>query len=444
MKLRVEQEAWAGFSDALRQEPVLESAGIILTEAVGPDRDALVARHFFVLPDEGYIVRERDRIQIHPVALNRYARQARVEGLSILTVHTHPGTTEPWFSPADDIGDARLMPSFEQQMPGPHGSLVIAGKSGEVVARAWRDGERGPMVVRIVGQTIRTMLAGTAGGSSEGWFARQRLALGPHGQATLRGLHVGVVGLGGTGSVTAMQLAHMGVRRLTLVDGDRLESSNVSRVVGASSAAGAGSLSKVDVVRRYIEQLGIECDVHAVEGDLGGQVPANDLLACDVIMSCVDRHTPRALLNRLAYDSLIPVVDMGSAFRVDHHGAVVASAGRVVVVGPGRPCLACWGHIDARQLHVEALPEGERASLQAEGYIEGADVPQPSVMPFNTMLSGAAVIELLRLVTGFAGAENPPNRLAFDFENGVIRRNQLVAGNSCCICGSTSSEAQSA
>jgi len=55
------------------------------------------------------------------------------------------------------------------------------------------------------------------------------------------------------------------------------------------------------------------------------------------------------------------------------------------------------GHIDPEALRIEALSADERAALAKEGYVTGADIAQPSVMPFNTRIAGAAVIELLRL-----------------------------------------------
>jgi hypothetical protein len=104
------------------------------------------------------------------------------------------------------------------------------------------------------------------------------------------------------------------------------------------------------------------------------------------------------------------------------------------VVGPGRPCLSCWGHIDPRRMRVESLSEVDRAREAADGYVQGADIPQPSVIAFNTMIAGAAVIELLRLTTGFAGTEDPPPRLAFDFATGTVRRNTLAGSEACTIC----------
>ena len=125
---------------------------------------------------------------------------------------------------------------------------------------------------------------------------------------------------------------------------------------------------------------------------------------------------------------------MGSAFRVDTDGRITAGSGRVVVVGPGRRCLACWGHIDPNRMRVESLPEKDRAREVEDGYIDGAEIAQPRVVAFNTTVAGAAVVELMRLVTAFAGADNPPMRLSFDFETGTVRRNCLAQEHACRIC----------
>ncbi len=229
------------------------------------------------------------------------------------------------------------------------------------------------------------------------------------------------------------QLAHLGFGRITVIDADTVEESNVSRIIGATSAD-VGTEHKVSVASRYATRLALGTCVSALRGHLGVSVSTTAIDSCDVVLSCVDRQTPRALLNRLAYEKAVPMIDMGSAFRVDMSGKVVAAAGRVVVVGPDRPCLACWGHLDPSRLRIEALSPEDRARQAAEGYVDGADIPQPSVIAFNTMVAGAAVIELLRLVTGFAGADEPPTRLSFDFESGTVRRNRLPGSQRCSIC----------
>jgi hypothetical protein len=269
--------------------------------------------------------------------------------------------------------------------------------------------------------------------ANEPWFVRQTLALGARGQAALRRLRVGVIGLGGIGSVVSLQLAHLGVGELVLIDGDLVEASNLSRIEGATKDD-VGRSHKVDVAARYARALGLVRQVACRDAFLG---PEHDplLATYDVVVSYVDRQTPRAVLNRVAYRSLVPVIDLGTVFRVDGKGTIVADAGRVVVVGPGRPCLAYWGHLDPHALRIEALSDADRESEIRAGYIEGADEPQPSVMAFNTFVAGAGVAELVRLATAFAGAEPPPVRLAFSFTEGTVRRNTIAENSRCSICG---------
>lgn len=435
MIIRIEETMWAALAAHLLARSDVETAAILLADAITGDGDTVLAvRSWEPVADDGYLIRHVDQIRIDPVAINRLVRPARERGLTVLTIHSHPMALDAWFSHADDLGDARLLPSFARLVPGvPHGSMVLA-RSGAVVARALVDGALVEAAVRTVGRTTSTRSAGGSGDHADGRFARQVLALGVDGQRALRGLRAGVVGLGGVGSVVCAQLAHLGVGEIIAVDGDLVEASNVSRILGVQ-AGDVGAVTKVEVARRYVALSGLPVTLRAVEQYLRRSDDVRRLADCDVIFSCVDRHTPRALLNRLAYEALVPVIDMGSGFRVDLAGHLVGAAGRVVVVGPGRPCLACWGHIDPDALRVEALSADERAALAQEGYVTGADIPQPSVMPFNTMIAGAAVIELLRLVTAFAGAEEPPQRLAFQFAEGTVRRNSLADVPICQTCG---------
>ncbi|MGC4052853.1 MAG: ThiF family adenylyltransferase [Paludibaculum sp.] len=432
MKLRIPESRWKPFVDELCSRRDVETAGIILAEHLYGS-DVLLARDMIPFPEAGYLVRRIDQLRLDPLTLNRVIRPARDLGLSVLTVHTHPGTDRPWFSAADDRGDARLIPSLLTQMTGPHGSLVVAGNSGIPAGRVWSEtGIKADLNTWTVGRTLRNP-SGTGMLEHDGpWFDRQRLALGESGQKVLHGLHVVVVGLGGTGSVIFTQLVHLGVGRITVVDGDRVEKSNVSRIVGAT-VQDAGKTWKVDVAARYAAAVGLGTEVSCLRGHLGRDIPKKNIEGSDLAFSCVDKHFPRALLNRLSYERAMPLIDMGSAFRVDG-GRVVAGAGRVVIVGPSRPCLACWGHIDPNRIRTESLSASDRAREIADGYIEGAEVAQPSVVAFNSTVAGAAVVEFLRTVTGFAGTENAPMRLNFDFMKGTVRRNTLPASVGCKIC----------
>jgi hypothetical protein len=433
MKLRIAEQSWSLLCEQLLARKDVESAGLLLGEPTQTAAGTVIAvREALALADDAYRVRRRDQLSLDPVALNRLTRCARDQGWSVFTIHTHPGATEPWFSAADDAGDARLMASLTCQIPdAPHGSIVLVD-NGTAIARAFAANALSKEItLQIVGRSLRT--ASPAVASGEPWFARQELALGARGQGQLRGLRVGVVGLGGIGSLVSLQLAHLGVGELVLFDGDIVEPSNLSRVAGATKEDVCGTY-KVDIAARYAESLGLVRQVEAHPAFIG-PTHAPLLASCDVIVSCVDRQTPRAMLNRLAYQYLVPVIDLGTAFRVDATGAIVGDSGRVVVVGPGRPCLACWGHLDPHALRIEALSVAERDGEVRAGYIEGAIEEQPSVVAFNALVAGAGVVEMLRLATAFAGVESPPLRLAFSFAEGTVRRNILAASHRCGICG---------
>ena len=432
MKLRISETLWASLRAQLFVRNDVETAGLMLVEAnKTPGGTVGLVREAFALPENAYTIRRRDQISIDPVALNRLTRPARDRGWGVFTIHTHPGASAAWFSHADDAGDARLMPSLACQMPNaPHGSLVVVD-NGHVVARSFEsNGATEAMEVRTVGKTLSTPNSTPV--QSEAWFARQELALGRSGQARLRQVRVAVIGLGGIGSVVTMQLAHLGVGELVLIDGDVVEASNLSRIVGARQDDVART-AKVEVARRYAESLGFS-RVETIPNYLGTEHEAL-LASCDVIFSCVDRQLPRALLNQIAYRYLVPTIDLGTVFRVDESGFMTSDAGRVVVIGPGRPCLSCWGHIDPHALRIESLAATDREALAREGYIEGAHEAQPSVMAFNTLVAGAGVMEFMRLVTAFAGAQSPPNRMAFSFSEGTVKRNALVGNGECRICG---------
>jgi molybdopterin/thiamine biosynthesis adenylyltransferase len=431
MKLRIAETAWDALKAQLLAREDVETAGILLGRHVGTGAgEAVAVEHSFALPDEAYRVRQPDQISIDPVEFNRLTRPARDHGLSIFTIHTHPGAREAWFSAADDAGDSRLMPSLSCQVPRvPHGSLVLAS-SGAVAARSFTPtGQVRDVDLQVVGRTA--MSSAVRPIRAESWHARQELALGTAGQAHLRHLRVAIVGLGGIGSVVAMQLGHLGIGELVLIDGDVVEASNVSRIVGARTAD-VGK-PKVEIASRYASDLGFTRHVECVAQLLSPQHEAL-FASCDIVVSCVDRMTPRALVNRWAYRHLVPVVDLGVAFRVGGSGRIVADAGRVVVVGPGRPCLACWGHLNPDELRREAQSEEDRARDVVAGYLEGVEEPQPSVMAFNTLVAGAGVIEVMRLATGFAGTDSPPLRMAFSFSEGTVRRNALASTHRCKIC----------
>jgi molybdopterin-synthase adenylyltransferase len=139
-------------------------------------------------------------------------------------------------------------------------------------------------------------------------YSRQVLfrPLGPQGQQRLAGAHAAIIGVGATGAATASLLARAGVGRLTLIDRDFVEPSNLQRQVLFDEADAAAALPKAEAARRHIAAFNAGIQVSAQVADL---VPGNvhELLAgADLLLDGTDNFETRYLLNDYAVASGLP------------------------------------------------------------------------------------------------------------------------------------------
>lgn len=268
---------------------------------------------------------------------------------------------------------------------------------------------------------------------TRGAHERQILALGEEGHARLRAARVGVVGLGGTGSHVIQQLLHLGVGTVVAMDPDRVESSNLSRLVGARLTDAQNTVPKADVVRRLAQEVGGFTHVRSSEGNVVDDAVARDLAAgVDVIFGCTDTAWSRLVLNALAFAYSIPVVDIGVELQAEG-----SMGGRVTIAGPDAGCLWCTGVIDERRLRAEQSPPAIREAQRALGYVPDLDVPEPSVVSINGVVASIAVTEVLdRLVRFRPAGTMPAATLLYRLSDGTVRRVAAQAGR-CSFCSGT-------
>lgn len=93
-------------------------------------------------------------------------------------------------------------------------------------------------------------------------FSRSIPLIGEDGLARLAACRVTVVGLGGVGGYVVEVLARSGVGALTLIDGDKVEESNLNRQIAALSKD-IGRY-KAEVLAERVEQINPRCKVNAV------------------------------------------------------------------------------------------------------------------------------------------------------------------------------------
>jgi hypothetical protein len=90
-----------------------------------------------------------------------------------------------------------------------------------------------------------------------------------------------------------------------------------------------------------------------IRASVTDEKPAQALLSCDVIFGCTDTQWSRTVLNTLAYQHYLPVLDLGVELQLSG-----AMGGRVAWLSPGSACLWCLNILDAERVRIEQLPAG--------------------------------------------------------------------------------------
>jgi hypothetical protein len=245
-----------------------------------------------------------------------------------------------------------------------------------------------------VGRTVRTVSAQIEKQFSRQTFDRQIRAFGESGQKTLAAIKIGIVGLGGTGSVVAQQLTYLGVKRFLLIDFDRADQSNFNRLVGATFQQ--VSAQKVQIAAEYITQIRNSSEVDAVVGSVLDEATAKRLLECDFVFCCTDNHGSRAVVQQMVYQYYLPCIDMGVVI-TSQDGAVTHIGARVQMMAPGLPCLTCGNLLDADLVRYDLMNPDQRA---VDPYFSGhLAPPQPAVISLNSTAASLAVTMFLGAVT---------------------------------------------
>jgi len=168
-------------------------------------------------------------------------------------------------------------------------------------------------------------------------YSRQILfaGLGEAGQARLLQSHAAILGCGALGSFQVAALARAGVRRLTIIDRDYIETGNLQRQWLFEESDAAEALPKAVAAERRVARINSGVQAQGIVADVTHANIA-ELLdheeTIDVILDGTDNFETRYLLNDFAISRGIPWI----------YGAAVGSYGLTMPVLPGRTaCLRC-------------------------------------------------------------------------------------------------------
>jgi hypothetical protein len=223
---------------------------------------------------------------------------------------------------------------------------------------------------------------------------------------------VGIIGLGGAGSLLNEWLAHLGIGEIVGIDFDKLEPSNQPRVVGSRSSDAQVFLStmkwsamrrlgrylakfKAKVAERVAQRANLGIRYYAVIDNVTRRDAALLLKAADFIFLCADSAQARLVFNALVHQYQIPGIQVGSKVPVDKEtgeiGEIFAVSRPVLPYATGG-CLLCNGLISAAKLQDEALTEQER---KRQAYVEDELVSAPSVITLNAVAAAQAANDFL-------------------------------------------------
>ncbi len=156
--------------------------------------------------------------------------------------------------------------------------------------------------------------------------------IGVEGQEKLLAAHALVLGAGGLGSPVALYLGSAGVGRITVIDDDMVDLSNLQRQIMHTEAR-VGQ-PKAASARAAVAALNPGVEVRAIARRANEELLRELAGDADVVLDCSDNFATRHMLNRVCVALRKPLIS----------GAASGFAGQVSVYDLRRsdsPCYAC-------------------------------------------------------------------------------------------------------
>ncbi len=228
--------------------------------------------------------------------------------------------------------------------------------------------------------------------------------LGVDGQRRLLDSKVLVIGAGGLGSPASLYLAAAGIGTLGIVDGDRVDLSNLHRqIIHFTHDIGR---PKTQSARRTLEDVNPDIKVVPYQTTLTSENAFEIISPYDVVVNGSDNFPTRYLVNDACVMLGKPLVD----------ASILKWEGQATVFLPGRGCYRC--------LFPTPPPPGSVPSC-AEGGIVGA------VAGYMGTLQ---VVETVKILLGVG--ETLANRLLLvDMLAGEVRTLKWTRNPACPVCG---------
>ncbi|PGT14795.1 thiazole biosynthesis adenylyltransferase ThiF [Bacillus cereus] len=165
-------------------------------------------------------------------------------------------------------------------------------------------------------------------------YSRQELfsPIGEEGQQKIREKHVLIIGAGALGSANAEMFVRAGVGKVTIVDRDYVDWSNLQRQQLYAESDVENNLPKAVAAKKRLEEINSEVRVEARVQDVTAEELEELVINVDVMIDATDNFETRFIVNDIAQKYSIPWI----------YGACVGSYGLSYTILPSKtPCLSC-------------------------------------------------------------------------------------------------------
>ena len=156
--------------------------------------------------------------------------------------------------------------------------------------------------------------------------------IGIEGQEKILAAHAIVIGAGGLGSAAAPYLAAAGIGKITLIDHDTVDLTNLQRqIMHNQNSVGQ---AKVQSGKAMLLNLNPHVQVNAIQEKATAELLEQLLPSASVVLDCSDNFTTRHMVNAACVKHKVPLVS----------GAAIKFDGQVTVIDTrqtGTPCYAC-------------------------------------------------------------------------------------------------------
>lgn len=231
-------------------------------------------------------------------------------------------------------------------------------------------------------------------------------ALGIEGQERILAAHALIIGAGGLGSPAALYLASAGIGRITLVDDDTVDFTNLQRQILHTQAR--VGMAKAESGRQALAAVNPEINIVPLQERLAGAALDALVASADVVLDCTDNFATRHAINRACVHHRKPLVS-GAAIRFD---------GQVSVYDLSRddsPCYHCL------------FPEGEDVE-EVRCAVMGV------FAPLTGIIGTTQAAEALKLVAGI-GETLTGRLLLLDSLDMEWRSVKFAKDAGCAVCG---------